>query len=253
MPATDLAPLGAPTWVELFTSKPEVSRPFYAELFGWDVVDPGPDYGGYQNFTLGGSMIAGSMVNADPAAVPDSWSVYLHVADAAASAEAVVAAGGTIHVPPMAVMDLGHMAVATDAGGAMVGLWQPGTHRGIERWGEPGTPAWYELHASDYDASVAFYRDALGWPVATMSDTPGFRYSTYGDGEGAKAGIMDAASMLAGAPPHWVVYFRVASCDDAVAEVVSLGGAELRSPEDTPYGRLASVADPTGAAFALMS
>ncbi|MDJ0113120.1 VOC family protein, partial [Rhodococcus erythropolis] len=35
----------------------------------------------------------------------------------------------------------------------------------------------------------------------------------------------------------------------AVAKVVEFGGSVLRDPEDTPFGRLASVADPLGAKF----
>ena len=53
MPHRDSAPVGAPCWVDLFTSDPEKSRIFYSELFGWTVEDPGPDYGGYVNFHEG--------------------------------------------------------------------------------------------------------------------------------------------------------------------------------------------------------
>jgi hypothetical protein len=63
------------------------TRPFYIELFGWTVDDPGPEYGGYVNFLKEGIPIAGSMRN-DQAAVPDVWSVYL----ATDNAEATVSA-----------------------------------------------------------------------------------------------------------------------------------------------------------------
>ena len=35
MPLRDLAPVGAPCWVDLFTSDPDATRAFYGELFGW--------------------------------------------------------------------------------------------------------------------------------------------------------------------------------------------------------------------------
>jgi len=41
--------------------------------------------------------------------------------------------------------------------------------------------------------------------------------------------------------------------DAAVARVESLGGSVVRAPEDTPYGRLATVADPAGAQFKLVA
>jgi len=43
------------------TPDPDKTRAFYAELFDWKIDDPGPDYGGYANFTKDGIPIAGSM------------------------------------------------------------------------------------------------------------------------------------------------------------------------------------------------
>jgi predicted enzyme related to lactoylglutathione lyase len=64
------------------------------------------------------------------------------------------------------------------------------------------------------------------------------------------AGIMDASGFLPeGACGQWSVYFAVADADAAVAKTVELGGSVVMPPEDTPYGRLAVVADPNGAVF----
>ena len=52
-------------------------------------------------------------------------------------------------------------------------------------------------------------------------------------------------------PAAWSVYFGVADCDHSVSEVVSLGGEVVMAAENTPYGRIATVADPTGAVFRL--
>jgi predicted enzyme related to lactoylglutathione lyase len=119
---------------------------------------------------------------------------------------------------------------------------------------EPGAPGWFELHTRDYERTVAFYRDVFGWDVHTAADTPGFRYSTLGEGEGQLAGIMDAGGdfLPEGVPAHWSVYFSVESADAAVETIVRLGGSVVQPPEDTPYGRLATVADPTGAMFKLI-
>ena len=53
MPKRDSAPIGAPCWVDLFTSDPDQSRRFYGELFGWTVEEAGEEYGGYINFLQG--------------------------------------------------------------------------------------------------------------------------------------------------------------------------------------------------------
>jgi len=252
MPATTLAPIGAPCWVDLFTSDTAGARAFYDALFGWSAEDPNPDFGGYFNYTLRGDRVAGCMQN-DQSGAPDMWSVYLRSVDTAATVAAGEAHGGSTMVPAMPVGDMGTMAVMLDAGQAAIGAWQTGTHLGIGRYGEHGTPAWFELHTRDYDAVVAFYRDVFQWPVHTMSDTPEFRYTTHGVDDDAKAGIMDASGFLPeGVPSSWNIYFQVDDTDATITKAVELGGSLTQAAEDTPFGRLAGLADPTGAMFKIM-
>jgi hypothetical protein len=48
------------------------------------------------------------------------------------------------------------------------------------------------------------------------------------------------------------VYFRTDDADASIARARELGGSVIQPAEDTPYGRLATLADPTGAAFKLI-
>ena len=253
MPQRDEAPIGAPCWIDLFTSDPDRSRSFYGELFGWTSEEAGEEYGGYINFSKDGLPVAGAMRNDGQSGTPDVWSVYLATEDAKATADAAAANGGQVLVPAMDVGEQGTMAVVTDAGGAAIGIWQPGLHRGFGIHGEPGTPTWFELFTRDYDASVEFYRQVFGWDTHVAGDTPEFRYTTLGEGESQLAGIMDASGFLPeGVPAHWSIYFGVEDADAALAKIVELGGSVVRPAEDTPYGRLAEAADPTGAHFKLI-
>jgi predicted enzyme related to lactoylglutathione lyase len=250
----DDAPVGAPCWVDLLTTDPDRSRDFYGRLFGWTVEDPGEDYGGYVNFLSQGIHVAGCMRNDGSAGVPDLWSVYLATDDAEATVARAVEHGGQVMVPAMDVMALGRMAVVVDVGGAVIGMWQPGEHRGFGIIGEPGAPTWFELHTRDYDATLDFYRDVFRWTTRVESDTAEFRYTTLDIGDEQFAGVMDASAFLPeGVPAGWSVYFGVADTDVALSEVVALGGEVLMAAEDTPYGRLATAADPTGAVFKLVA
>ena len=253
MPARDSAPAGAPCWVNLMTSDPGRSREFYTQLFGWTAEEPNPDFGGYFNFAKNGVRVAGCMGSEPGSGVPDIWSVYLAVDDAAKTLEAAGAHGGQVVVPAMPVGDLGTMAMITDVGGAAIGLWQPGLHKGFGLLAEPGTPGWFELLTRDYPATVSFYRDVFGWDTQVAGDTPEFRYTLMVRGDEQLAGIMDASGFLtAGEPARWSVYFGAADTDATLAAATRLGGAVVSPAQDTPYGRLAEAADPTGARFKLV-
>jgi uncharacterized protein len=253
MPARDTGPVGAPCWVDLMTSDTERSRAFYGRLLGWDAEEPNPEFGGYCNFQFQGVRVAGCMESQPETPGPDVWSVYLASDDAQQTVDRAVAHGGEVYVAPMRVGDLGVMAVIADVGGAAVGIWQPGEHKGFGIAYETGTPSWFELFTREYDATVAFYRDVFGWETRVEGDSPEFRYTTLTEGDTMYAGIMDAASFLPdGVPAHWSVYFGVDSTDAALALTTEMGGKVVQPAEDTPYGRLATATDPTGAAFKLL-
>jgi uncharacterized protein len=247
---------GQPCWIDLLTSDPERARRFYRGVFGWTDEDPGPEFGGYVNFLKDGAPVAGMMQNSELGpGQPDAWTVYLQSADVRSTARAVAAHGGLVINPPVDVADLGSMAVVADPSGARVGVWQPGRHRGFGVLGGPGAPAWFELLTHRYDDAVRFYRDAFGWDTEVAVEDEDFRYTTLGVGEGRKAGIMDMAAerFSPDAPPAWSVYIGSADVDATLERIEELDGAILEPAEDTPFGRLATAVDPTGATFKLVS
>jgi predicted enzyme related to lactoylglutathione lyase len=238
------------------TSDIAKARHFYGELFGWEYQAGDEEKnGGYTTARKNGKMVAGLMQkDAEQAGMPDMWSTYLRSDDAAATAEAVTANGGQVFMPPMDVPEQGHMAVFGDASGAAVGVWQPREMRGYELVAEPGAAAWHELHTKDYDAAVRFYQNVFNWDTDVMSDTPEFRYTTLGAGDSAKAGIMDASAYLpAEVPSNWQVYFNVEDTDASIEKAVSMGATVLDGPQDSPFGRVVMLADPTGALFKIIA
>jgi len=255
MPKVENVTYGAPIWMDLSTSDPDRASAFYSALFGWSATDMGEDYGHYIMHNKGEHDIAGMMKKGDEMqGTPDAWMVYLAVADASATAEAVKTAGGKVMFDAMDVGDQGVMAMVTDPSGAAVGLWQPKAQRGFALHGEHGAPAWHELHTRDVDAASTFYGKVLGVEIADMEMEGGPRYRTINvDGE-QKAGIMDAGGFLPdGVPSHWTVYYGVDDTDRIVALAQDLGGTVLAPAEDTPFGRMATLSDPMGASFAIIS
>jgi len=247
--------------MDLLTSDVARAREFYGRVFGWGALEPSPEFGGYFMFTLDGAPVAGGMpILPEMAAVgldmTDGWGVYLTSPDARAAIEQAVAHGGKLRLPAMEVADLGTQAIIEDPGGGRVGVWQPGTFAGFGAigTGKPGAPAWFELHARDHAGAVAFYRDALGWDPKVVSDTDEFRLTAIeADGQRV-AGIMDACAYLPeGEAPHWDAYVCVEDADKALALAAELGGAIAQEPMDTPFGRLAALADPMGARIKIVA
>jgi len=254
MPTRDSAPAGAPCWADLWTSDVEGSRRFYAELFGWEAEEPNPEFGGYFNFSRNGVLMAGAMGDMGDIPATNTWKIYLSTDDIAKTLEAVAAEGGQIVSPAMPVAELGTQAVLIDPTGAHLGAWQAGTFPGFTVINERGAPSWFELHTRDHSAALSFYRAVYGWETDVVGDDDEFRYTTVRNpaGEGELAGIMDASSFLPeGVPSHWSVYWEVDDTDATVTKVKALGGSVVMDGMDTPYGRLATVADPAGAQFKL--
>ncbi|WP_334170231.1 VOC family protein [Sinomonas sp.] len=251
MPKPDLTP-GAPCWADLMTSDLEKAKTFYGELFGWTFEGSDPDkYGGYTTAFKDGEQVAGIMPKMpEQDTMPDVWTVYLLTEDIKSTAAKVQEGGGQVFMPPMEVPEQGHMAMFGDAGGAAFGGWQPEGHTGFGRLAEPGSPVWFEVLSRAYPQTVKFYQDVLGWETETMSDTDEFRYTTLGAGREAKAGVMDADGILPeGVPSNWQIYWGVENADAAAQTAQRLGGRLVREPEDTPFGRIATLTDPLGAVF----
>jgi hypothetical protein len=251
MTTRDEAPIGAPCWIELFTSDLDATRSFYSQLFGWTFADPQEELGGYFNVSKDGKKVAGGMTNTPESGAPDGWSIYLAVADAEKAAELADANGGAVLSPAMEVMALGSMVIITDPGGAAIGGWQPGEHQGFEVYGEPDTAAWFELHTRQHPEAVAFYEEVFGSTTVKVSDADELRYTMLVEGDEQLAGIMDAGIFPDDAPLGWSIYFGTADLDASMAKVTELGGRVVIGPDDTPYGRLAGCTDPTGISFKL--
>jgi uncharacterized protein len=254
MPTRTDAPLGAPIWILLQTTDEAVARAFYGHVFGWEGEDADPAFGGYFTFQRGEDPVAGCSEHDPSEPLADTWVTYFASRDAAATTKAAVAAGGTVLVEATQVNVQGTMAVVADPGSSVAGVWEPNEHRGFLRLGEPGTPGWFDLETRDYARVVEFYRDALGWRTTVLSDTDEFRYTMLQVGDEPLAGIMDSAGSLeAHVPTSWTVVFSVEDTDASVEQVLALGGRVRRPAHASPYGRLATVEDPLGAKFALIS
>ncbi len=252
---------GSPVWADLTVQDLDAAMAFYGEIFGWEFSDMGPDYGHYHLIRSGDSDVGGVMRAMTPEGpapdMPSTWSIYLKSADAEATVRAARAAGGQVPLPPMDVGSLGRMAELTDPAGARIGVWQAYEFEGFDLPLTPGTLVWFEAMSTDMQAALPFYEEVFGWRPAYMNDHGEFvespaeqgsaMYATNGPGSAATAGICDAAEWFD--VSQWRLYVCVEDTDATVQRITGRGGAVLDGPMDSPFGRVATVADPEGASF----
>lgn len=251
---------GIPSWVDLACRDTDAAKAFYNGLFGWDAMDvpTGDQPGTYTMFMKNGKVVAGmGSLAEDDTTSPTIWSTYIAVDNLDATLQATVAAGGSVIVPAMDVMDTGRMAFITDTAGAAVGLWQAGTHNGSQLVNEHGTPTWNELLTDDTKGSADFYAEVFGYRVENTDMPDGQVYTTFwadGNIEGhAASGMMARSPEMGEFPNYWGVYFAVDNADEAVAKATELGATLLAPAFDVEMvGRIAVVMDPQGAMFSLM-
>jgi predicted enzyme related to lactoylglutathione lyase len=117
----------------------------------------------------------------------------------------------------------------------------------------PGTFSWVDLSTTDVDGAKGFYSGLFGWEVEDRSGEWGSYTTARKDGKvvaGLSAQREDEAAM--GIPTHWNSYVTVPSAEAVIGRVQENGGGVLAEPFDVlEEGRMAIVADPTGAVLSL--
>lgn len=248
---------GTSTWIDLGVHDLEAAKTFYTGLFGWSFEDLGEQFNHYHLLRNDGALVGGAMSIAGMTCPEGKdliaeWGVHLSVDDVDARLEKAREHGGTIVMPAHDIGESGRNALILDPTGALISMWQPNQLEGYEFTGAPGSPVWCELMTLRYDEATAFYTavfDAELVPMAEPMDSDDFRYATNGPGESATWGVGDATGMMPEEATGWRVYLAVDSSEAALARVRELGGSVLDGPVDSPFGRIATIADPEGATF----
>jgi uncharacterized protein len=244
---------GTPSWADLMSSDREAAVDFYRAVFGWDVT-VGPEETGYYTIaTVRGLSVAG--IGEQPPGqqgFPVAWTSYFSVDDLDGAVDKIKNAGGTVLMDPMDIMDQGRMAIAADPTGAVFGMWQPGEMLGAQLVNEPGAMCWNELHTRSPETAKEFYRTVFGHGLERMEGD--LDYTEVQVGGRTVAGLMGMSDQApADMPSHWRVYFAVDDTDATLAKVTDKGGTVLDGPYDSPFGRFATVRDPQGAVFSVLT
>jgi len=242
-------------WYDLMTTDPPGAQAFYGKVAGWG-LQPFPDPNmPYTMFTRDGVPIGGSMQLPDAAVkagAPSHWIAYIGTPDVDKTVTDAAAMGARPHVAPQDIPGVGRFAVLADAQGATSAFFTPSTEQPPSRRPEIGDISWHELATTDAKAALQFYGALFGWEQTGAHDMGEMGvYHMFGWGGRAVGGMFTAPPNFP-APPHWLVYFRVADINRGAEAVKARGGKVLMGPHEVPGGDwIVQCMDPQGAAFAL--
>jgi predicted enzyme related to lactoylglutathione lyase len=253
---------GVPCWVDTWQPDLDAAVAFYGRLFGWEAEETRPpeDAGRYAVCRLHGREVAGIGTVAVEGAPPGAaWGHTVQVDDAGEAARHATAAGGSVVTPPLQSFDGGRTAVLADPSGAVLTVWQPGSHRGARLVNEPGAWAMSMLSTPDPATATPFYGELFGWETENFAfgeaDITLWRLPGYEGGEPSQPVPADVVAAMipaaVGEPAQWSVNFWVADTEAAASSAAELGGAVVAEPFDTPVSRDAVLADPQGAVFSV--
>jgi uncharacterized protein len=252
----DSHPPGSFCWLELATTDQAAAKTFYSSLFGWAPADmplgPGEVYTIFRLEDRDAAAGYTMFPEQRSQGVPPNWMLYISVASADDAAKRTKQAGGTVLKDAFDVGESGRMAVLQDPTGAAFAVWQANKSQGIGIAHVDGTLCWADLSTPDPQRASKFYGDLFGWQMMTEDEDPEHDYLHIKNGEHFIGGIPPAKYHNANAPAHWLAYILTSNCDQTADKAKQLGAAIYLPPTTVEnVGRMAVVADPQGAVFAL--
>ncbi len=256
-------------WYELMTSDADSARAFYQAVVGWNIeAEPSGDID-YRMISSAEGPVAGLMpITAEMSSggARPAWLGYIGVDDVDTMAKSVESGGGSIHMPPTDIPDVGRFAFVADPQGApfyiMRGSSDEESHSFSYDKPRIGHCAWNELSTSDVEGAKHFYGQRFGWVKdGDMDMGPLGKYEFLRHAGRAPEGSPMGQGMLGAVMPKmpqmpvsaWTYYFRVPDIDAAAETIAANGGTLIQEPVEIPGGDFSLVAaDPQGAAFGLV-
>lgn len=239
-------------WADLVTDDVPVARKFYAQLFGWTFRDAG-------NYTIASNderPLCGMFQRPRPEGQPEArprWFGYISVPSVERAARAVTQAGGKVLAQPKKFPKRGEQAIFADAEGALFGAVKSSSGDPQDFLPSPGDWIWIQLLSRDGRKAAEFYRELGGYEI--IENTAANRLSDFvlASKGYARATVRTIPREHEKVRPTWLPFVRVLDVGESVAKAKQLGGKVLIEPKpELSEGKVAVVADPTGAAIGLL-
>jgi len=238
-------------WNEIVTGDAEAARAFYAATLGWEAVDHEVNDGDTTVVFVAGDVPRAHLRAPEHEAEPCQWTTYLRVADVDAATTAAQSCGGRVLLEPCDYPP-GRMSVVRSPAKAVLSLFHEADEEAVENAPPgPGSRHGTELHSREAAADLAWLVESFGFATEDMPIEGGGVYHMLMAGGQPRGGVTPAfEDAVAG---RWLNWIEVPDVDAAIERAEQAGGGRITDPSDWPgVGRMAMLADPTGAPFGVI-
>ncbi|MEN8143776.1 MAG: VOC family protein [Gemmatimonadota bacterium] len=238
-------------WNGIVSTDADAARSFYADVIGWVAVDHTFPSGETTTMFFTGETARGHLRAPQSEGEPNHWTSYLRVDDVAASVASAEASAGGVLVPATDI-DPGTFAAVTSPSGIVLCLFHEADEASAENApAGVGSVNWTELQSRDIEADLPWLKAAFGFELSEMEIPNGTYYMLNSGGKPRGGAVAAFREEIAG---RWLAWIQTDDIDEAVGRVTAGGGSVVAQPFVHPgVGRLAMVADPTGATFGLIA
>ena len=250
-PASSEHHVGKVIWADLVTPDLAAAEHFYGGLFGWTFNDIHTRTMNYAEARLDGRPVGGLVQHATAAGEhrQPAWLTFIAVQDVDAAQQRAVDHGAKVLFAAHAYPQRGRQAVLADPQGAVFAVLASSSGDPPDYLAAPGEWIWSSLIARDAGSDAAFYQTLFGYEVFDAADADDGEHLILATDDYARASVNGLPDDAAHHHPHWLNFVRVLMS----AKVGQLGGRVLVEPRiDRHGGKVAVVADPSGAPFGLL-
>lgn len=254
-PASQEHHVGKVIFIELVTPDLVAAERFYGGLFGWTFRDVPIGETEYAEASLNGHPVAGIARRDFPASERRQpvWLSFLATSDVDAVSKTALQGGAKLLSAPHTVPGRGREAVFADPQGAVFAALASSSGDPPDLLAAPGEWIWSSLITSDPETDAAFYQTLFDYEVFDLPADAGAQHLMLASESFARASASSLPEDRPMAHAHWLSYVRVVDMDASLARLAVMGGRVLVEPRiDRHGGRVAVVADPSGAAFGLL-
>ena len=239
-------------WADLVTYDLAAAREFYFSLFNWRF----DEFGNYTVAYNEDRPICGMFHRKRPEGHPEAtsrWFGYISVPNVKRAQRSVTEAGGRVLQEPRKVPGRGEQAVFADPEGALFGVMKSISGDPEDFLAANGDWIWIQLLANDAKKSSDFYRGVAGYEVVENKEPNRVSDFVLTSKGYARATVRMIPTANGNVKPSWLPFVRVPEIQSAVKRTEELRGTVLIHPKpELLKGKVAVIADPTGAALGIM-